>query len=159
MFPSVIPGDLKDPYSIYSELAGWSNYSSAEDEIGTVNEFLGAQESKGHCKFFDSMDELCNYLAVDDVVLTKLALISKQKSDGNWKYRLIWDLLRSDVNATVELKERISPRIKDAVDNALELRQAGRHLEWMVLDISDAFHNIPLRPTERRFACGKVGNR
>ena len=160
VFPAVTPGELRDPYSIYSELAGWSNYSSAEDEIGIVNELLEAQEAKKHCKFFDTMDELCDYLGVDDVILTKLALISKQKPDKSWKHRLIWDLLRSDVNAAVELKERIVlPRIQDAVEDALELRKSGGQLEWMVLDISDAFHNVPMRPSERRFSCGKVGDR
>ena len=124
-------------------------------------ELLGAQETKGHCKFFDSMADLCHFLDVDSVVLTKLALISKEKADGSFKHRLIWDLLRSEVNSSVLLPERIVlPRVQDAVDDASELLRHGYGgLEWLVLDIADAFHNVPLRASERRYCCGKVGDR
>ena len=58
------------------------------------------------------------------------------------------------------VEERIVlPRIQDAVTDALELRRAGTgDIEWIVLDIADAFHNIPLRSAERRFACSKIGD-
>ena len=57
------------------------------------------------------------------------------------------------------LTERIVlPRIQDAVDDASDLlRQGQGDLEWLVLDIADAFHNIPMLPAQRRFTCGKVG--
>ena len=105
------------------------------------------------------------YLGGQTPILTKLALISKQKEDGTWKHRLIWDLLRSEVNDSVVCPERIVlPRIQDAVDDARSLLRGCADdpaigLEWLVLDVADAFHNIPLKPQERRFACGKVGNR
>ena len=162
VFPSVSTDDpLPDPESLYSDLAGWTNYASAEDEPGVVADLLEAQEQKGHCKFFDSMPELCEFLDVSSVVLTKLALITKEKADGNLKHRLIWDLLRSYVNSSVLLPERIVlPRVQDAVDDAADLLRMGYGgLEWLVLDIADAFHNVPLRPSERRYCCGKVGNR
>ena len=160
VFPAVEPGsDIRDPFTIHSELAGWTNYTSAEDEPAIVKGLLDTQERKGHCKFFGSLNGLLNYLQVDEVVLSKLALITKLKPDGTSKHRLIWDLLRSDVNASVDLRERfVLPRIQDAVDDALHLRRSGDSLEWLVVDISDAFHNIPLRSSERRFACAKVGD-
>ena len=56
------------------------------------------------------------------------------------------------------------PRIQGAVDDALDLlmsnaRDGTAEVEWLVLDVADAFHNIPLKPRERRFACGKVADR
>ena len=162
VFPSVIPEDIAySPYSLYSEFAGWSNYASAEEEPQVVADLLQAQADKGHCKFFDDMPSLCEYLGVESVVLTKLALITKPKADGTLKHRLIWDLLRSEVNGTVTLTERIVlPRIQDAVDDARHIRNAtALPLEWLVLDIADAFHNIPMRDSERRFACGVVNGR
>ena len=59
------------------------------------------------------------------------------------------------------LTERIvAPRIEDAVDDAIDLLWQGRgDLERLVLDIADAFHNIPMRPSERRLTCGKAGGK
>ena len=160
IFPSVEPSDpIRDPSTLHTELAGWANYSSAEDEPTVVKGLLDDQEAKGHCRFFSGYNDLLKFLDVDEVVLSKLGLISKLKPDGKTKHRLIWDLLRSDVNAAVELRERIVlPRIQDAVDDARQLRTSQGDLDWLVLDISDAFHNIPLRSSERRYACGRLGD-
>jgi len=162
VFPAVAPDEApKNPDTLTSCVAGWTNYASAESEPQIVMELLQKQKDKGHCNFFDSMPQLCAYLQVESAVLTKLALITKVKPDGTKKHRLIWDLLRSEVNATVSLTERIVlPRIQDAVDDASELlRQNRGDLEWLVLDIADAFHNIPMLPSERKFTCGKVGDK
>ena len=160
VFPPVEPTDpVRDPSTLHSELAGWTNYSSAEDEPAVVKGLLDDQEAKGHCRFFTEYGDLLKFLNVENVVLSKLGLITKLKPDGKKKHRLIWDLLRSDVNSTVDLRERIVlPRIQDAVDDARELRASPGDLEWLVLDISDAFHNIPLRASERRYACGRLGD-
>ena len=160
VFPPVEPTDpVRDPSTLHSELAGWTNYSSAEDEPAVVKGLLDDQEAKGHCRFFTEYGDLLKFLNVEEVVLSKLGLITKLKPDGKKKHRLIWDLLRSDVNSTVDLRERIVlPRIQDAVDDARELRASPGDLEWLVLDISDAFHNIPLRASERRYACGRLGD-
>ena len=32
-------------------------------------------------------------------------------------------------------------------------------VEWLVVDMAHAFHNIPTGPSERLFRCGKVGTR
>ena len=142
-------------------MAGWSNYSSAEDEPDVVKGLLDAQAAKGHCKFFDDITSMEQYLGVDHVVLTKLALITKFKADGTPKHRLIWDLLRSDVNSSATLQERIVlPRVRDAVGDARHLRlHCDGDLEWLVLDVADAFCNVLIRLSERVFACGKVGNK
>ena len=62
-FPPVEPEEaIRDPTTIHSELAGLTNYSSAEDEPEIVKDLLDAQESKGHCKFFDSYEDLIDRL-------------------------------------------------------------------------------------------------
>ena len=60
-----------------------------------------------------------------DAVLTKLALISKRKDDGTWKHRLIWDLLRSEVNNAVVAPEQL----RDAALALLAQAIAGK-LDW-----------------------------
>ena len=162
IFPSVLPETVgKDPFTLFSEQSEWSNYKSAEELPEVVADLLAVQETKGHCRSFASYEDALEYLGVDSLVLTRVALISKQKPDGSTKHRLIWDLLRSEVNSTVSLYERIVlPRVQDAVDDARELRRLhGDPIEWLVLDVADAFHNIPLRPSERRFTCGKFQDR
>ena len=54
-----------------------------------VMDLLQKQFAKHHCLQFDSLAELLAHLAVDSVVLSQLALISKLKSDGSTKHRLI----------------------------------------------------------------------
>ena len=58
----------------------------------------------------------------------------------------------------VKLTELIVlPRIQDAVDDARHVRLCtGEDLEWLVLDVADAFHNILVHPSKRRFACSMV---
>ena len=158
VFPRVDPGEPTDHADLRTEWMGWTNYSSAEAEAGIVLELLEKQRAKGHCEFFTNKEDMVAFVGEEDVVLSKLALITKFRQDGTRKDRLIWDLLRSEVNEAASLGERIVlPRLQDAVEDALGVAalQAG-DLEWMVLDVEDAFHNIPIYPTERKFACCKV---
>ncbi len=43
------PEPARDPDFLRSELAGWANYSSAEEEPEVVNKLLGEQVALGHC--------------------------------------------------------------------------------------------------------------
>ena len=79
-------------------------------------------ESQGWCTQYDNLDELKNALKGQVPVFSKLGLISKQRPDGSWKHRLIWDLLRSMVNAATTQSERIIlPRVIDLVNAILDL--------------------------------------
>ena len=160
VFPPVEDTPQRNPADLSTDMAGWTNYVSAESEPAVVKGLLDEQAKKEHCKFFESEEDLINFLGVESIILSKLALISKPRPDGTTKHRLIWDLLRSEVNATVQLGERIVlPRIQDAVDDAKFIRGSGPgDLDWLVLDVADAFHNIPMCESERRYACGKIGN-
>ena len=93
VFPPCDNASTRTPESVHSELAGWSNYKSAEDAPDVVGSLLEDQEAKGHCMFFSSYEELLEYLGESEVVLSKLALISKERPDGSTKYRLRTRLL------------------------------------------------------------------
>ena len=98
-------------------------------------------------------------LGATEIALPKFAFITKVKPDGTLKHRLIWDLLRSGVNSTVRQGERIIlPRLPDLVQDALQLRLASPDATPLIFgtDVSDAFHNIPIRPDEWRFVCASV---
>ena len=63
VFPPVEPSDpVRDPSTLHSELAGWTNYSSAEDEPAVVRGLLDDQEAKGHCRFFTEYSGLLRFL-------------------------------------------------------------------------------------------------
>ena len=88
------------------------------------------------------------------MTLNKLALISKVKPDGSTKHRLVWDLLRSNVNAQVRQGERVVlPRLMDVINDAVDLASYSTEPNLVLLgtDTSDAFHQVPLNPSERRF--------
>ena len=71
----------KDPTSLCTCFAGWSNYGSAEEEPEIVNQLLQALADTGRCLFFDTPDELKRYLGVGLVVLSKLALLTRLKQE------------------------------------------------------------------------------
>ena len=101
----------------------------------------------GHCLFFDTLDELESFSGVE------------HKQDGSAKHRLIWDFLRPEVNSTVALSERIVlRRLEDVVEDGKHLFRVHVALEWLVVDVAHAFHNIPIRPSEQQLMCGKVSS-
>ena len=84
-----------------------------------------------------------------------LGTIGKEKPDGSWKFRVIQDQRRNDVNAAVRLPERqVLPRPLDyAKDLALHSRAASvnEKVKVLVLDFASAFMSIPLHPRERPY--------
>ena len=110
-----------------------------------------------YCLFFGTPGELQILLGVGHAVPSKLALFTNLKPHGSAKHRPIWDLLRSDDNSTASLPEPIvSLRLEDSVEDGKHLLWVHGAVEWLVVDGALAFHNIPIRPSERQFTCGKV---
>ncbi len=140
--------------SLASSPAGWENYRSSEEDPNTTSELLKTMVDKGWAQAHSSWESLTEALSSQEVTLNKLALLSKVKPDGSTKHRLVWDLLRSDVNAVVQQGERVVlPRIMDFVNDAWELSQyspGDTTLHLFGTDISDAFHQVPLHPSEWR---------
>ena len=149
--PPASPEQLR---RLVSHPAGWSNYRSAEDDPGVTADILQRMVRKGWASATSSWEHACRQVGSRDITLNKLALITKTRPDGSVKHRLIWDLLRSQVNAAVRQGERvILPRISDVVGDAheLRLRYPAAQLLWFGTDVADAFHQVPLRRDERRF--------
>ena len=89
-----------------------------------------------------------------------LGNITKPKDDGSLKHRLIQDLRRNGVNASVDLPERqVLPRPVDHAKALAKLARSageGEGISVLVLDFRNAFMSVPLATTERRFNCAEV---
>ena len=156
IFPPV-PDDrvpLLDPLT-YSH--GWQNYQSAEADPEVVRTLIAEMTEAGWCREFDSLKELSGALDGAQPLFSKLGLISKARDDGSLKHRMIWDLLRSNINASATQSERIIlPRLIDLVNDTVDLMTAageGEEVWIFIMDVKNAFHLLPLRPDERRYFC------
>jgi hypothetical protein len=86
---------------IAADPVGWTNYRSSEDDPAVTRALLASMVQNGWAIEHSSWPSLTAALGASDIPISKLALISKQKVDGSWKHRIIWDLLRSDVNSLI----------------------------------------------------------
>ena len=158
VFPRVLTHTKRpeDLLSTEGSLGGWANYVSAECEPEISGDILRKMVAAGWATRHSTKASLVSELGAPDFVLNKLALISRMRSDGTMKHRLIWDLLRSGVNELIAPGERIIlPRLNDLVDDVLDLQRACAPHEHVVLfgtDIADAFHQVPLSKAERKFS-------
>jgi hypothetical protein len=165
IFPPVAPADSTwDPLEdIASDPRGWTNYKSAEESPETIAEILQNMVKEKWALTCTTWAEVVSIVGSDQVTLSKLALISKQKDDGTWKHRIIWDLLRSGVNSRVHQGERIIlPRALDVAQDVLDLLKCihpGEEIWFFGTDVSDAFHQIPLRQDEWRFTVAEFSGK
>jgi hypothetical protein len=141
---------------------GWTNYKSLEDDPQPALDLVETARAKGFCRTTRSWSELVALVGTSNIVMQKVGLVSKLRTDGTYKYRLVWDFLRSGLNAHIELHERIVlPRVEDATTGAIRLARtsgSATDLEWLVLDFSDAFHQVHLQQRLWRYNVAKVGN-
>eukprot|EP00971_Amphidinium_carterae_P322385 6407385-Amphidinium_carterae.1 len=111
---------------------------------------------KGWAMEYNTLEELleCHGRLGGACPLNKLGLITKVRTDGTLKHRLVWDLRRSGVNALyyAQLKQSqhiLLPRLCDAVADYLDVAGHFGGTEpplLSVADVSDAFHLIPVHP-------------
>ncbi|CAE7555177.1 unnamed protein product [Symbiodinium sp. KB8] len=138
---------------------GWAedyhgNYTSVDDDPAAKAEVNRLLES-GYVKCFESRGAGEAWVG-GKVCLSKLGLITKvHPITGKVKCRLILDCKQSHVNQRAWKGGRLLlPRVTDVLDDTLGLlRQAegtDSGVEWLVLDYSDWFFQIPLHPKERR---------
>ena len=136
------------------------NYSSAESDSGTVQAILDGMVDKGWALKFDSSDDLRRHYRGSDFTVNKLALISKVKSDGTTKHRIVWDLSESGVNSFVHQGQRVVlPRVSDVITDMFALASVSPDpqrpdLYVISFDISDAFHQMPLSVGRAAFHSG-----
>jgi len=150
VFPKIDPEHPPTPLSeLFTAPGEETSHKSAEQDLDISTSLLREAEDKGFARIFESRYELEEFLQTSQVVFNPLGLISKLKPDGSWKHRLIWDLLRSRVNESVHQGERIVlPMLADVVEDALQLLRTAdedEDVEMLIVDISDAFNNIPVR--------------
>ena len=86
--------------------AGWENYRPADEDAPTATSLLEHMVEQDWAESYTQWDDVTRALG-EGVVLNKLALLPKTKSDGSVKHRLVWDLRRSGVNLAVIQGERI----------------------------------------------------
>ena len=154
VFPSSV-----DPEPELGLHEGWAedyhgNYTSVDDDPAAKAEVNRLLES-GYVKCFESRGAGEAWVG-GKVCLSKLGLITKvHPITGKVKCRLILDCKQSHVNQRAWKGGRLLlPRVTDVLDDTLGLlRQAegtDSGVEWLVLDYSDWFFQIPLHPKERR---------
>ena len=84
-----------------------------------VDRLVGA----GYVRQFPDWEHL--KAVFQDVIVSRVATIVKERADGSMKVRIIIDMLRSMVNSFVKLGERIVlPRLMDVVTDLVDLASA-----------------------------------
>lgn len=103
--------------------------------------------------------ELTHFLGGEAPILSKIGLII-QEHNGEVKKRIILDTKQSGLKHCSSRHQRVFlPRLLDAITqglNLLSIGGSGEGVDWLVLDFSDAFWQVPLDPPERRFFCARV---
>ena len=107
----------------------------------------------GYVKVFDDL-ESCQAWLGGPPLTSKLAMVTKVRSDGTTKRRLILDCRESGANLLAHEGGRVQlPRPTDLVDDTLYLlsRSKGEEVEALVLDFKDWFYSVPPQHEERHY--------
>ena len=151
VFPTVPDEPVSSDYvtGLARSPTGWENYRSADEDAPTATSLLEHMVEQDWADSYSQWDDVTRALG-EGVVLNKLALLSKTKSDGSVKHRLVWDLRRSGVNFAVKQGERIvSPRLSDVVADLREFASTSMDEAFSLgTDVSEACRHPDL-PTDR----------
>ena len=155
VFPATAKNDFSQAPAYEDTPAGWSNYKSVESAPDIAEQLLDTMVKKGWAKKCSSLKLMAEDLGIDErIPLNKLGLVSKVRSDGATKHRLVWDLRRSGVNQELHQGQCIVlPRFKDLVNDVLEVAQLNpsNSIQFTVVDFSDAFHLMPVHKDEIKY--------
>ena len=158
VFPRVEPADGNfDLHDFLTTAEALSNYHSVEEASEKAGVEINRAISRGYAVWFTNWTQVRQRYG--DILVSKLACITKPRSDGTEKARLVVDLRRSGYNSCVVVEERIVlPRLKDLVEDVLAW-QAGLHpsgaVTFLLADFEDAYHSLGLRDEEVRYLCVK----
>lgn len=128
------------------------NYKSVDENSVLFAKEIDRLAEAGFVKIYPSWQSL--KAEFDEVVVSKVAAIVKQRPDGSTKLRIIVDMLQSMVNTFVRLGERVVlPRLFDVVSNLMVLiltamSNPGFVVDQLVMDWSDAFHTLAAHKEE-----------
>ena len=162
------PSDIFPPVETHADAASelWryfakgtsrDNYKSAEENATAFAAEVERLLAAGYVTKYSSLKEAQR--ALGDVIVSRVAAISKVREDGTTKLRIIIDMLRSMVNSFVKLGERIVlPRLMDVVSDVVALAEAAavegnpeEVITLMVADFVDAFHTLGVMEEERPY--------
>ena len=160
IFPDAVEDDdWLDPVETdFGDPEARRSYQSVEADPHAFEE-VERLRSKGFLTRHSTLAECRADLGGQHPVVSKFGMITKSKH-GKTKRRLILDSKESGVTRCGRKNQRIMlPCIVDVVLDTLSAHAAysdASLIEWMVLDIVDAFWTLGLRPSERRFFVGKL---
>ena len=95
-FEREAPADAAE--ALYSHLGSFTNCAGLEECSQAAREQPDRIEQEAFVDVFDTEEGVTAFLG-ESLVLSKLALFSKQEGDDSWKHRLVVDLLRPLVNS------------------------------------------------------------
>ena len=138
-----------------------SSYASVEsDEEAWVE--VQRLVSQNYLRDFATLEECKSFLGGDAPVVSKFGMITKEKVLPNGttkvKRRLILDSKESGVSAGSAHPQRIVlPDLTDLVRNVVDVTLASCDPPQVaILDFVDAFWNLGLYPSERKYFVGKL---
>ena len=135
----------------------WTNYRSAEDEPELTCSLLDAMVDKQWAGKFRTWPQVKKALVTEEIVMNRLAPLSKLEPGGSWTHRLVWDLRRSGVNVAILQGERVVlPRILDLVRDVQQIATESTPTFLMGTDVTEAFHQVPLHPSEQAYTVASV---
>ena len=157
---------------IFTALDGFSNYNSVEDDREVAEPEIMREVELGFAEVF-TLSQIKEMFG-DNVVASPLGLVKKWKRDGSLKLRIVNDFRRSGINAFSKMRERlVLPRMIDLIEDTLDLMEdlatkpsaeemeateEDAQVEFLTIDFSDAFKNIPANPNERRYQVARCFN-
>ena len=136
------PIDAPEVAEIMRPAEGWENWPSAVEEAEDLERLVKEARAKGFCETVWDAREVSWKLG-GPPLLNRLGVVVKMQGDHK-KSRIIWDMRESKVNSRCDPAERIIlPRLLDVVHDALGVIRSGGNPTFAVVDIQDAFHNVP----------------
>lgn len=161
--PGVFPDkpneqDYVEPDDMLFEDPEWRrSYESVEQDEHAWAE-VQRLTGLGYLKQFDDLEK-CKQEVGDVPVVSKFGMIIKERG-GRIKRRLILDSKESGVTQCARKNQRILlPSVISLVFDILAIGGKARSpqsIELLVLDVTDAFWTLPLRPKERKYFVGKL---
>lgn len=150
-----------DPGDLVADLDSFTNHGRIEDNPDALS-IIESYVKRGWLGEFDNESDLSRFVQ-GKPIYNKFACLSKQRTDGTMKHRLILDSKRSGVtDASAKCYKAVLPRMTDLLSGSVSLLSECRPAEsvaFLVLDAEDAFWSVPLHPAERKYFCAAVRGR
>ena len=143
--------ERKTEFVIYMPKCGARKTISYTEHRAQADEVLQNEIAKGYVQWATNRQEIEN--DVGTLELAKIAVVVEGA-----KVRHIHDMRRNGTNPKVTFEERIVlPRVRDIIEGVMELlehKNNNEGVEFLTLDFWDAFKQLHVVASERRFLAG-----